>query len=87
MGKCSFNISFAEEPAVFIKKIEGILQTAGGQVDGDAAQGKIIIDTPLGIIRARYETAGQTVEINITAKPVLLSCNTIRNIIKDTLNA
>lgn len=85
MGKCTFNISFEEEPPRFIAKAKTVLQNAGGSLSGDEITGRIHLSTPLGSIRAKYQVAGQVMIVTITTMPFFISCDNVQQLVSSSM--
>jgi hypothetical protein len=84
---CKFSFNFEGSAEDLVTKAEQAITEAGGQFAGDDKAGKFMVDTPLGEIRGTYTIEGQTFDVLITKKPLLVSCNTIEKTIRKLLEA
>jgi hypothetical protein len=50
---------------------------AGGNFTGDTEEGRYSVWTPIGSISGNYSVSGQTIHIDVTDKPMILSCSLI----------
>lgn len=82
---CNFTMSITESAATFVANAKSEVENAGGTFTGDTASGNFEVSTPFGNISGNYVLNGQEITINITHKPILISCNAIENYINEHL--
>jgi len=82
---CNFKVPFSGNAADIITKARGAIGGAGGNFNGDAATGSFDISTMAGDVRGSYTVNGNTLEVNITDKPMFLPCDMIEAQLKQYL--
>jgi hypothetical protein len=74
---CSFRFDFPMSAEGLIRRVGDAVRSAGGSFAGDAAEGHYTVSTPIGPIAGTYSVSGQTIKIDVTDKPIILSCKLI----------
>jgi hypothetical protein len=75
---CSFSFEFPVSAEELVRRIGDAVRNAGGNFAGDTSEGRYSIHTPIGPIAGAYTVSGQTIQIDVTDKPIILSCSMIR---------
>lgn len=79
MAKCNFSIAFDGRAEDLTNKARKEIEMAGGTFQGDENQGSFGIGTPLGQVKGNYTIEHSIFIIEITSKPMLVSCSRIEN--------
>ena len=77
MAKCSFDFDFPVGAEELVRKIEEAILRVGGEFSGDAAEGVYSVPTPIGPITGAYTVSEHSIRIEVTDKPIILSCSLI----------
>jgi len=85
MSKCSFSIPLSESAEDFLMKAKTGITGAGGMFSGDINAGNFSISTFVGDIAGTYTVRGATANIEITDKPMFLSCSMIEEELRKKL--
>lgn len=83
MSKCSFNFDFPISADELIRRIDTGIHGAGGEFSGDSVTGFFSVPTPIGSIEGSYSVSGQTIQIDVLEKPILLTCSLIEMKLND----
>jgi hypothetical protein len=83
MAKCSFSFEFPITAEELVRRVDEAIENAGGEFSGDSLGGAYYIPTPIGPIMGTYIVTGQTIQIDVTQKPVILTCNMIGGKLSD----
>ena len=83
MAKCSFSFEFPISAEDLVRRVDEAIEKAGGELSGDSSEGAYYIPTPIGPITGTYTVTGQTIQIEVTQKPVILTCNMIGGKLND----
>jgi hypothetical protein len=83
MAKCSFSYEFPISAEELVRRVDEAIVNAGGEFDGDSTEGAYYVPTPVGAIMGTYIVTGQTIQIDVTQKPVILTCNMIGGKLSD----
>jgi hypothetical protein len=81
---CNFSITFTGTADDLFSKLQTQIQNAGGKITDDPASGSFSVPA-LGTISGTYTIAGQTLDIVITHRPIVISCGQIENFVKGHL--
>jgi len=82
---CNFIITITESAATFVANAKTQVENADGTFTGDTSSGTFDVPTPVGHISGSYAVNGQQITVNITHKPIVISCNAIENYINEHL--
>ncbi|MEJ7736045.1 MAG: hypothetical protein WKF97_01350 [Chitinophagaceae bacterium] len=82
MSTCSFTIDFRIPPELLINKTRTAIDNQGGAFDGDIASGTFTVQV-LGSIAGSYTISGQRMNIEISNKPMFISCSQIESFMKN----
>ena len=82
MSNCNFSIAFTGNANDIVTKTRESITKAGGKFEGDATSGSVFMATPVGDVEGTYTIAGQTLDIDITKKPMFVPCNLIESELK-----
>jgi hypothetical protein len=82
---CNFSIPFSGDAVSLMKRAQQEIESSGGAFSGDASQGNFQAKTPLGSIQGNYQIQDQTISLNITKKPFLLSCKRIQKELSEVM--
>jgi hypothetical protein len=85
MSKCSFSIPFSGNANDILSKAKSGITGAGGQFKGDASGGEFSLSIFIGTITGTYTLSASTLNIEITDKPVFISCSQIEKELKKSL--
>jgi hypothetical protein len=77
MSKCHIEIELGDEKKELMAKAKKAITKAGGELDGDDAQGHFNIPTPIGKITGDYTITDNTFTLDVTQKPLLVTCKRI----------
>jgi hypothetical protein len=78
MAKCSFSIELAGDAETIIKQAENAIRGGGGDFQGNSNSGNFHLSTPIGKVRGSYQISGALLNVEILEKPLLVSCNRIK---------
>jgi hypothetical protein len=87
MSKCIFSIEFTESPNSLIEKANKAITEAGGTFSGDASSGSFSLKTPIGSVAGSYTIDDLGIAIQISDKPVFVSCNKIESELRKYLKS
>jgi hypothetical protein len=79
MAKCSISIDFSSPADQLVAQAQSAITGAGGQFSGNMQNGSFSISTPLGSVKGLYRIATQQINIDITDKPMFVSCDRIES--------
>jgi hypothetical protein len=82
---CNFDIDFTTTARELFVKLKSSTESANGTIDGDMPAGSFSIPVFGGHISGNYTIAGQILKITITKKPIIVSCNKIREFLQEKL--
>jgi hypothetical protein len=82
---CNITIINTEPKVALIEKLKNVVESNEGTFNGDENQGNITVSTPIGNVEATYQIAGDDININVSSKPFLVSCNTIEEKLREFL--
>jgi hypothetical protein len=85
MSKCSFSVPFSGNPESVLAKAKTGITGAGGQFTGDASGGEFSLSTFVGAIAGTFTFSASNLNIEITDKPLFLSCSQIEKELKKNL--
>ncbi len=77
MAKCNFSIEFTGNAEHLIARAGNAITNAGGQFSGDNSAGAFSLSTIIGSISGTYTIVQSKFQIEITDKPVFVSCKMI----------
>lgn len=83
--ECDFTIMYPGSKAELLEKIRNTMGDKG-RLSGDETQGNFEGSTILGKFEGTYSIEGDDIEIMITKKPFLVSCNRIKDEFEKALN-
>lgn len=86
MAKCNFTLEFTGSPEELVSRAKQAIQHAGGTFDGDSAAGAFDLKTPLGTVKGNYTLQENAIQVQITQKPLLLSCARIEDELRNYLS-
>lgn len=84
MSKCSFSIPFSGNAAALISRAKSAVEGQGGSFSGDETVGSFSLKV-FGTITGNYSVQGSALQIEITDKPMMLSCGMIESALKSQL--
>ena len=87
MSKCSFAIPFSGSTEDFLAKAKTGITGAGGIFAGDVNAGNFSLSTFVGAIAGNYTLSASTLQVEITDKPMFLSCSMIEEELRKKLMA
>ena len=86
MSKCMFTIEFTESANALIEKANAAITNAGGTFNGDASSGSFSLSTPIGSVAGSYTIDDMGIVIQISDKPIFVSCNKIESELRKYLS-
>ena len=78
---CNFSISFPGSAEKLLEKAKAAIEGQGGNFAGDLTSGNFSVQV-LGNISGSYTISGQVMNINISSKPLFISCSQIESFMK-----
>ena len=85
MAKCTFKIPFPKSSHKYLKVAQKAITDAKGTFDGDLTAGNFKIPVGIGDIVGEYTIADDEICIDITKKPLIVTCKLIENRLKGYL--
>ena len=85
MSKCNFSIPFHGSVEQLVGKAKDAIRSAGGQFSGDVAGGQFSLSTFVGTISGSYDVSQSSLNIDISDKPMFVSCSMIEQELKKYL--
>jgi hypothetical protein len=82
---CHLTFQIQVPPAELLSRIQKLAQEYEGQFQGDEKSGRIALHFILGSIEGDYIIEGDKLHLNITKKPFLVGCETIRAMITENV--
>ena len=79
---CNFSITFPGAPSKLLEKAKSAIEGQGGNFSGDLSSGNFSVQV-LGNISGSYTISGQVMNINISSKPLFISCSQIESFMKN----
>ncbi|RZJ72568.1 hypothetical protein [Flavobacterium sp.] len=86
MAKCNFNIAVIEPIEILIEKAKNGITSIGGTFEGTTEKGTFSIPTKAGKIIGNYSVNHNSIEFEITDKPILVGCKKIETELKKYLS-
>jgi hypothetical protein len=77
MAKCHFEIAFPESAKDLLAIAKASITRAKGTFTGDTTEGNFRVPVGIGDIEGHYTIASGVIKIDITKKPLLVSCKLI----------
>ncbi len=84
MSKCSFSIPFTGQPEQIYQRAKSAVEKQGGNFNGDATGGSFSLQV-FGTISGNYRVNGQSLDIEITEKPMMIGCGMIEGALKSQI--
>jgi len=84
MSSCSFSISMPGLAENMVNKAKSAIEGQGGNFNGDLTSGSFKVQV-LGTIEGSYTITGQSMNIQISSKPMFITCSQIENFMKNQL--
>lgn len=79
MAKCNLMIPLTKAPDIVIDTAKKKIADAGGKMEGDTVKGSFSVSIPiLGKIAGAYTVQGKMLAVDVTDKPMMLSCDKIQ---------
>ncbi|BAV08327.1 hypothetical protein SAMN05421788_112135 [Filimonas lacunae] len=85
MSKCNFNVPLNNTADAVVEKLRSRITAAKGSFDGDSSKGNFVVQTPLGAVHGNYTVAGETLNVDITDKPMFVPCDMIEGYLQKEL--
>jgi hypothetical protein len=85
MSKCNFSIPVSGSVDELVAKAKTAITGAGGQFSGDVAGGQFSLSTFVGTITGSYDVSPSSLNIDISDKPMFVSCSMIEQELKKYL--
>jgi hypothetical protein len=77
MANCHFEIDFPESVHELLATAKSSIKAAHGTLTGDTSEGKFTVPVGIGDIEGTYTLTEGVITIDITKKPLLISCKVI----------
>ncbi len=78
MSTCSFSIRFSGNINDVVEKARAAISSQGGTFSGDASAGSFSVNF-MGSIEGAYTIAGSEMNVEISSKPIFISCKQIES--------
>jgi hypothetical protein len=85
MAKCNFSLPFSGPASAIIAKAKKSIEDQGGSFHGDDISGSFSVNSPVGGVYATYLIEGQNLNVAVTKKPIVLSCDKIEEFLRKQL--
>jgi hypothetical protein len=85
MSKCNFSITFSGSAEQMFQKAKSAVEGQGGSFNGDSTSGNFTVNV-FGAIKGSYQVSGQTLNIVIEDKPMMIPCSAIENVLKNQIS-
>ena len=82
MAQCNFSIPFNGTQDEFFDRMKAKIEQGGGAISGNTAKADFSISTPIGSIKGFFGLTNGQCNIEVTQKPMLLSCSGIKDFIE-----
>jgi hypothetical protein len=79
MSNCKFEKQLNDSPEQLLAKAKKEIARFGGTITGDNSKGSFTIPTFLGPLSGNYSIKAETITIQVTEKPIVISCGVIEN--------
>ncbi len=83
---CKFKIPFSGSSEQILNRAKTAVEGQGGTFSGDETCGEFEVSV-MGTIRGSYTVMGNELEIEITSKPMFVSCGMIEGFLKSKLGS
>ena len=87
MANCHFEIRFPESTTELLAKAKVSITGAHGTFHGDTKNGSFKVPVGIGDIEGSYTMEEGVIKIDITKKPLLISCKLIENKLRSYLKS
>jgi hypothetical protein len=85
MANCHFEIEFPESPQELLATAKASIKAAHGTFTGDTKEGHFHVPVGIGDIEGRYTIADGVITIDITKKPLIVTCGVIESRLRSYL--
>jgi hypothetical protein len=85
MADCNFSINFSGAASDIVTKIRSEIQKQGGDFNGDETSGSFGVKVFGSTIAGSYNVTGTQININITSKPIFISCGQVEGFLKSQI--
>lgn len=85
MSKCSFSIPHSGDAEGILLKANAGITAAGGTFAGNATGGQFSLSTFIGDINGTFTTDASNLNVEVTDKPMFLSCTQIEQELRKRL--
>ncbi len=86
MSACNFTVALTKPVAEILEKAKQTVESQNGTFTGDDKEGKFNISVFGNTVIGAYTVIDQNLNIDITEKPFLVSCNMIESFLTSKLN-
>jgi len=86
MSDCQIIIPFSGEAEIILDKARKAVEGQGGRFEGDLQSGSFDVSLMSNRVAGSYLVLDQTLQLNITHKPMFIPCNAIEGFLKSKLN-
>jgi hypothetical protein len=86
MANCNFKIAFTKSPEELLGVAKKAIESHKGTFKGDFDSGHFTIPIGIGDINGTYTVADSKISIDITKKPLLVTCKMIENRLRGYLS-
>ncbi len=86
MASCNFIIPFTAPPQVILSRVKEEVEKNKGSFSGNDTEGGFTINI-FGSLTGNYYIRGQELHINITSKPLFISCGQIEGFLRKQIES
>jgi hypothetical protein len=83
MSDCRFEFPLPENIGAWVSRARAAVEQFGGEFDGDDQSGGFAGNAGIGKLRGRYSVTPQSVVVEVTEKPFMVSCSMIEGKIRE----
>lgn len=87
MSACKFSIPVTGSVDEKLRKAKSVVQSQGGQFNGDANSGEFQVSIFGNTIAGTYSINNGNMDVDIISKPFMVPCSTIEGFLKGQLNS
>jgi hypothetical protein len=85
MADCNFSINFSGSASDIVTKIKSEIEKQGGNFDGNETAGSFSVKVFGSTIAGSYTATATQIDVNITSKPMFISCGQVESFLKSQI--
>lgn len=85
MADCNFSINFSGSATDIVNRIKSEIEKQGGNFDGNESSGSFSVKVFGSTIAGSYTVTGMQINVNITSKPIFISCGQVESFLKSQI--